>query len=142
MLKERDRQLQALKLQLPLSSFNPARTKKDGWYLMPILMTLSPYISRSPIHLAKKKFLIKSFPAWIRLKTSDGAVSTVENEVKMVARKHYRELPTVMKLPDGSNAPALGEWPGGLSTSKEPSGGQQYPFISSESEGVYILSPY
>jgi hypothetical protein len=86
---------------------------------MSILMTLSPYISRSPILLAQKRVLIKSVTARIRFKTSDGAASTAESEVKVVARKKYKELPTTMKLHDGSNAPALGEWLGGLSASQE-----------------------
>ena len=101
---------------------------------MSILMSLSPYVSLNSIRLSPKKILINAVPAWNRLKT-DVTVSRVENEVyKMVVRKKFKELPTVMKLSDGSNAPVLGEWLGGLNSPKEPLGGQSPS--SSDGKGV------
>lgn len=100
-----------------------------------IFMHLFPHVSINLIRLSPKKHLIKLFPAWIRFKTN---VSRVENEAnKTVIRRKFKELPTAMKLSDGSCAPALGEWLGGLNASKEPVGSQSR--LSSECNGAFIL---
>ncbi|KAF8529495.1 muts domain V-domain-containing protein [Gautieria morchelliformis] len=118
LLKERMYyELRRLNFNLRASSYNPAVfLLKTDEQLMSILMRLPPCISISSIRLAQKNTLIKSAIARIRFKTG-GTVSGVENEVnKVLVRKKYTDLPTNLKLSDGSSAPALGEWIGGLSS--------------------------
>lgn len=101
-------------------------------------MTLAPYVSTNSARLAHKTLLIKHVTAWIRLKTDHVALTNVENSTnKIVFRKKYNELPAAMKLSDGSNAPGLGEWLGGINAPRESLDSQTHP-SSSKVKGMYF----
>ncbi|KAF8587368.1 hypothetical protein K439DRAFT_1652351 [Ramaria rubella] len=82
------------------------------------MMTLSPYFTRNSLRFAQRSFLHSFLVACTHSKADD---TFTTGQAKTVTRKIYKELPTVRKLPDGSNAVALGEWLGGLDNLKGPS---------------------
>lgn len=97
-------------------------------------MTLSGYISRNSFRVAQKNIGLSPVIAFSYSKPA----LAVEDEqvVKTVTRKRYKELPTIKKLLDGSNASALDEWPGGIEGPRMPLDGL-VPEVSSAQLPLY-----
>lgn len=73
------------------------------------ILTTTPSVSRNTLRVVNRNILV----SWSHSKAEIGH-EEYERLSKTILKKKYKDLPRSRRLIDGSSAPSLAAWPGGL----------------------------